>query len=121
MKITEIEYGALVNKGNYENQKLSVRAKLEDWEDPTLSFQALRDYVLCQLQPHPLSLSEYQDLKYEAERELHKLHDQIKEAQEKWDELYTFLSAQGLKPKKRPSGKFTFSLPAFTDPDEISF
>lgn len=100
MKITSVQYGRLVNLGNYENEKLSAWATVEDDETPVealakvtafIEDQALtRKQQESQLETAALNLSRMESVKHQMERE-------IKEMRDTWKKAREFLKAVGLE------------------------
>ncbi|MBW4485056.1 MAG: hypothetical protein KME14_21170 [Tildeniella torsiva UHER 1998/13D] len=98
MKITQVEYQALYNLGDYNNERISLKAILEDGETP--------EDVVAQLREKAIALNagsggEAQDLYsriYRYKRDLETLEAKIKTAADQWNQTATFLKAQGLNP-----------------------
>lgn len=53
MQVTQIEYRALVNTGNYEHKSLSVQVTLEAGESPHEAVARARAFVEAELKPKP--------------------------------------------------------------------
>ena len=93
MKITLVHFSALVNTGNYENEKVGLDAQPEDGETVEQVVEALKDLVFAQLN---------QTDKLQARRELlweiRELEDKVAEARANWEKTAEFLRAQGIRP-----------------------
>lgn len=105
MKINRIGFGYTKNLGNYKNCKVWLEADLEDWEDPSESFNLFRDKVAQELNLP----DKWHDLKGKFNQQsqaleatnaaLNKSQEKLKEAQEKWEEFAAFLVAHGVDPE----------------------
>jgi hypothetical protein len=60
MKITEIELGMMVPGNNYDNIKLSLKASLEDWENPECCADILRNQILSYAYRLKFDIQRYQ-------------------------------------------------------------
>lgn len=104
MIITEIEFGFTKNIGNYENQRITYRAKLEAWENPSESLNLLRSKVAEEIDLP----DKWHDLKNKFARQvnaLEKIDSQIKakkaelaKAEEAWGNFAEFLIGHGVDP-----------------------
>jgi hypothetical protein len=92
MKIISIHYSALVNTGNYENEKIGLDAALEDGDTVESVIEALKDRAFASLHRSDL-LQERRDLRYEVQE----LNEKVNEAREQWEQTRAFLKAQGLR------------------------
>lgn len=93
MKITVVHYSALVNTGNYENEKVGLDAQLEDGENVAQVVEALKDQAFALLDRKDLLQA-----RREAVWELRELEDKLAEARTQWEKAKEFLRAQGLRP-----------------------
>lgn len=108
MKIITVEYSALVNLGNYNNEKIGFTAQLQDGETPEQVVEALRNKVKEIAGPEADEL--YHQMS-EGQYKLRKLNRQIEEATAKWNSTAEFLRTQGLKPEAPDMPMFTNLLP----------
>lgn len=108
MKIITVEYSALVNLGNYNNEKIGFTAQLQDGETPEQIVEALRDKVKEIAGPEADEL--YRQMS-DGQYKLRKLNRQIEEATAKWNSTAEFLRAQGLKPEAPDMPQFINLLP----------
>lgn len=108
MKITTVEYSALINLGNYNNEKIGFTAQLQDGETPEQIVEVLRDKVKAVAGPEADRL--YQDMR-DGQYKLRKLNREIEEATAKWNSTAEFLRTQGLKPEAPDMPMFTNLLP----------
>lgn len=110
MKITKVGYSALLNLGNYQNEKITFIAQLNDGETPESAVEALRDKVKAVGGKNAEDL--YKAM-HQNERKLRDLNQQIEQATQKWNATAEFLRAQGLKPEAPDMPQFTNLLPEF--------
>ena len=93
MKITLVHFSALVNTGNYENEKVGLDAQMEDGDTVEQVVEALKDKVFAQLDRTD---------KLQARRELlweiRELEDKVAGARANWEKTAEFLRAQGIRP-----------------------
>lgn len=98
MKITHVEYKALYNLGNYNNESIALRATVEDGETA--------DEVVHQLREKAIALNvasggEADELFHKMrryQRGLDEIEAKTKAAVERWNQTAEFLKAQGLNP-----------------------
>lgn len=95
MKITGIEYKALFNLGNYENETIGLRAKLEENETPEAATAKLRDRAVSMAHPN---VQKSLDQRRELLSEIKNLELKLEKKQQEWNEVADFLKAQGIKP-----------------------
>lgn len=98
MKITQVEFQALYNLGNYNNERISLRAIVEDGETPEDVVAKLREKAIALNAGSGGEVDELYGRIYRYKRDLQQLEDQIKTAAEKWNQTAEFLKAQGLNP-----------------------
>lgn len=108
MKIITVEYSALVNLGNYNNEKIGFTAQLQDGETPEQVVEALRNKVKEIAGPEADELYRHMS---DGQYKLRKLNRQIEEATAKWNSTAEFLRTQGLKPEAPDMPMFTNLLP----------
>jgi hypothetical protein len=94
MKITTATYGGTFSTGNYENQKLSLSAQLEEGDTPDQVIAALKEKVIQLAGP---TAQEAWHRTRELERNLFQLRKKTEEAHQEWEKVSAFLSAQGIK------------------------
>jgi vacuolar-type H+-ATPase subunit I/STV1 len=93
MKITLVHFSALVNTGNYENEKIGMDAQVEEGDTVEEVVEALKDRVFGLL-----DRADYLQRHRKLREEISDLTEQAKEAQEQWEQARAFLIAQGLRP-----------------------
>jgi hypothetical protein len=116
MKITHVEFSALFNLGDYNNEKLAFRVQLEDDDHVGDVVSALREKAIGLSAGEGVARESY-DRIYQRQRELRELERKIVDATEQWNQVANFLRAQGLNPEA-PNLP---SLPALApgQPDEV--
>lgn len=55
MRVTEITYGRLVNRGNFSNERLEVTVEVAEGEDPRAAVTRAKAFIERQLNPVDLS------------------------------------------------------------------
>lgn len=108
MKIKQVEYSALLNLGNYQNEKIGFTAQVEEGETVEQVVEALRQKV------KEIGGENAEDLYnklYDGRNQLRTLERKIAEAAEKWNQTAEFLKAQGLKPDAPTMPMFNNLLP----------
>lgn len=94
MKIKRVEYSALVNLGNYSNERISFTADLTDGETPETAIVQLRTKAQeCALPNMDTTISDI----YKAQKELKDLERKLVKARGEWNATAEFLRAQGIK------------------------
>ena len=93
MKITAVHFSALVNTGNYENEKVGLDARLEEGETVEQVVEALKDQVFALL-----DRSDKLQARRELLWEIRELEDKAAEARANWEKTAEFLRAQGIRP-----------------------
>lgn len=94
--ITVVKYGALVNLGNYENEKVELEAELEDGQD----YQEVLEDLKLKVRSNLHSQQHYYDYcnRYnKAQRKLKDIEEKLQKAYDQWEETSNFLIVQGLK------------------------
>ena len=97
MKIKQIEYSALVNLGNYENEKVQLTAEVEDgenWEEALEELKRQAHSKVNNADDYYKMCDRYRDQKRKLEDITEKLH----KAYDQWEEASNFIIAQGIKP-----------------------
>ncbi|MGG6296292.1 hypothetical protein ACQ4M4_18030 [Leptolyngbya sp. AN02str] len=116
MKITKVYYSRLANLGNYSNERISMRADLDEGDSPEEVIEHLRGRVvpLCGENAQELDTKRYrlQDMVSELKRKL-------EDYQQKWDQAAEFLRAQGIKPDAPNFPQFTNLLPSATEDSRV--
>ena len=113
MKITTATYGGTFSTGNYENQKLSLSAQLEDGDTPETAIAALKEKVI-QL-AGPSAQAKWEETRL-LERNLFQLRKKTEAAHQEWEKVSSFLAAQGLKADMPQFPELKFLLPASAIP-----
>lgn len=96
MKIKQIEYSALVNLGNYENEKVQLTAEIIEGEDWEAALEELKKQAHSKVN----NVDDYYkmcDRYREQKRKLEDITDKLEKAYEQWDKASAFLLAQGIK------------------------
>lgn len=112
MKIKTVEYSALINLGNYSNEKIGFVAQLEEGETVEQVIERLRQKVRENAGGNADEL--YNKL-YEGKQELRALETKINKARQTWEQTAEFLKAQGLRPDAPPIPAFANLLPEAKD------
>lgn len=98
MKITQVEYQALYNLGDYNNERISLRASLDDGETPEDVISQLREKAIALNTGSGGTADDLYSRIYRYRRDLETLEAKIKTAAEQWNQTASFLKAQGLNP-----------------------
>lgn len=94
MIIKTVHYSALLNLGNYNNERIGFTAELEDGENPEAAIDKLRSKVK---EVGGVNAEElYQNI-YQKQQELRNLERKARKATEEWNALAEFLRPQGIK------------------------
>lgn len=112
MKIKTIEYSALINLGNYSNERIGFTAQIEEGESVQQVVEQLRQKVRENAGGNADEL--YNKL-YEGKQELRALETKINKARQAWEQTAEFLKAQGLRPDAPPMPTFFNLLPEAKD------
>lgn len=112
MRIKLIHYSALLNLGNYSNEKIGFTAEFQEGDDIDSVVESLRQKVK---ETGGLNADEFYSKQNEARRRLLDLEEKIKQATQKWDATAEFLRAQGIKPDISNMPQFTNLLPEIKD------
>jgi len=111
MKITQVEYQALYNLGNYNNERISLRATVEDGETPEEVVDQLRQKAIALNAGSGGDADELYGRIYRYKQSLQSLETKIKTAAEQWNQTAEFLKAQGLNPDAPKLSPFNSLLP----------
>lgn len=116
MKTTHVEFSALFNLGDYNNEKLGFRVQLEEGDDIAQVVEELRDRAIGLSAGEGVAKEMYERI-YSRQRALKELERKIVDATEQWNQVANFLRAQGINPEA-PNLP---SLPALApgQPDEV--
>lgn len=108
MKIKTVHYSALINVGNYNNEKIGFTADIEENETVESTIEALRLKVkeVGGVDAERL-YSEIRDKR----QELRELERKVRKATEEWNALAEFLRSQGIKKDAVDMPMFTNLLP----------
>ncbi|MBD1917183.1 MULTISPECIES: hypothetical protein [Cyanophyceae] len=98
MKITHVEYKALYNLGNYNNESIALRATVEEGETPDEVVEQLRQKAIALNAGSNGDADELYGRIYRYKQSLESLENKIKTAAEQWNQTADFLKAQGLNP-----------------------
>ncbi|MGG6240915.1 hypothetical protein ACQ4N7_20020 [Nodosilinea sp. AN01ver1] len=98
MKITQVEYQALYNLGDYNNERISLRANLEEGETAEDVVAQLREKAIALNTGSGGTADDLYSRIYRYKRDLGMLEEKIKTAAEQWNQTASFLKAQGLNP-----------------------
>lgn len=108
MEITKVGYSALLNLGNYRNEKISFIAKVDENESPEQVVEKLRERVKA------VGGKNADDMYYELRegtKQLAELDRKIAKATSEWNAVSEFLRKQGIKPDAVDMPKFNHLLP----------
>jgi phosphotransacetylase len=108
MKIKTVEYSALINLGNYSNEKIGFTAELAEEETVEQVIESLRQKVRENGGPNA---DEMYNKLYESRQALKELERKIQKAAQQWNATAEFLRAQGIKPDAVDLPQFTHLLP----------
>jgi hypothetical protein len=125
MKITHVEYKALYNLGNYNNESIALRATVEEGETPEQVVEQLREKAIALNVASGGDADELFHKMRRYERGLAEIEAKTKAAVERWNQTAEFLRVQGLNPEAQEMPVFPGLLaPAVEeviDPDEVCF
>lgn len=108
MEIKTVHYSALINLGDYNNEKVGFTAEIGEDETPEQAVEALREKVKSIAGENAEKL--YRVLS-EGKRQLKDLETKIAKATADWEAVSEFLKAQGIKQDVAIMPKFTGLLP----------
>jgi hypothetical protein len=94
MKVTQIEYSALYNTGNYEHEKVGLTVELEEGEAPEEVVIALRKKTAEMVGPKAM---EQVMLKQQLNEAVSKMQRKAANCEEEYEAMRSFLQAQGIK------------------------
>ncbi|KJH69390.1 hypothetical protein [Aliterella atlantica] len=114
MQIKTVHYSALLNLGNYSNEKIGFTAQLSEGESVEQVIEQLREKVK---QNGGTNAEELYQTMYRGRRELAELERKIKNATDQWNATAEFLRAQGIKPDTGNMPQFTNLLPEIKEED----
>ncbi|MBD1917433.1 MULTISPECIES: hypothetical protein [Cyanophyceae] len=116
MKTTHVEFSALFNLGDYNNEKIGFRCQLEEGDTVEAAVEHLRNKAI-ELSAGKGKAQDFYSNIWEEERKLRDLESKVKAATEQWNQVANFLRAQGLN----PDAPNLPTLPALTpgQPDEV--
>lgn len=114
MEITIVHYSALLNLGNYSNEKIGFTARLKGDESIEQVIEQLREKVK---QNGGTNAEELYGKIWQGQRELAELERKIKNATDQWNATAEFLRAQGIKPEAGNMPQFTNLLPEIKQED----
>lgn len=101
MKITSVSYSRLVSLGNYENEKVGGIAALDEQEDPVAAMEALRAWVLAQIDARE-EIKDLADQMRKLQHDLDEVNQSLKTARRMWGSAKQFLLHHGAKPPPDP-------------------
>jgi hypothetical protein len=113
MKIVSATYGGTFSTGNYENQKLSLSAQLEDGDTAESVITALKEKV-CQM-AGPSAEQQWREQR-RMEKVLFDLGKKVEQAKKEWETAAQFLQAQGIKTDMPDFPALKLLLPTQTTP-----
>lgn len=94
MKVTQIEYSALFNTGNYENEKIGLTVSLEEGETVEETVVALRKKTAEMVGPKAM---EQVNLKHRLNQAVREMQQKAETAKVEYERMAEFLKAQGIK------------------------
>jgi hypothetical protein len=99
MKITHVEYKALYNLGNYNNESIALRATVEEGETPDEVVEQLREKAIALNVASGGTVDELYDRMYRYRRALEGIQANTNSAIKNWNQTAEFLRAQGINPE----------------------
>jgi hypothetical protein len=97
LTITSVGYSRLVNLGNYENEKLTASARVDEGTDPDTVLADLKDWVLARVADVEQRERE-RDRAGNLQWDIRGLELQLAQAKQKWEAATRFLAAHGVDP-----------------------
>lgn len=100
MKITSVQYGRLVNLGNFENEKLSAWATVEEGETPEEALAKVTAFIEAQAGTRQQQESQVEQTAAKLNRmesDKHQMEREIKEMRDTWRKARAFIKAVGLE------------------------
>lgn len=94
MKVIQLEYSALYNTGNYENEKVGLTVQLEEGETVEETVLKLRKKTAELVGPKAM---EQVDLKQRLSRAVARMKEKTEQAAQEYEQAKNFMQAQGLK------------------------
>lgn len=110
MKIKTIHYSALINLGNYSNERIGFTAEVDEDDSIIDAFTVLRQKVEDNAS---LNSDKVRSMLYNGRNELNELKDKISKATDEWNRVAEFLRTQGIKPDAPDMPEFKMLLPEF--------
>ncbi len=99
MKIKTVEYSALFNLGDYNNERIGFTVQLDEGETPEQVIESLRKKAIEQSSDKGMGgIDGIHNRIYSARFDLRSLERKLKQAQDEWNSVAEFLRAQGIKP-----------------------
>lgn len=108
MQIKTIHYSALINLGNYNNERIGFTAEIAPDESIPDVLAELRQRVVTNAS---LDAEKVQQTLYDGRNKLKDLESKIHKATAEWNAIAEFLRAQGIKPESPNMPQFTNLLP----------
>ena len=119
MRVTQVEFQALFNLGDYNNERIGITAQLEEGDTAESVIPSLREKVIELAANKGMGDTDaiYRHI-WDQQVQLKKLETQIAEATEQWNQTAEFLRAQGIKPDS-PSLPVFKALPQAADQELV--
>lgn len=108
MKIKTVEYSALINLGNYNNERIGFTAQLEEGETVEEVIDKLRQMVK---ENGGVDADQLYNRIYDGKQKLKALEEKTLKARQAWEQTAEFLKAQGLRPDAPSMPMFSNLLP----------
>lgn len=112
MKIKSVEYSALFNLGDYNNEKISFTADVEEGESVEEVVEKLRNKAKECALPNSDDIRDYI---FRSQGELRKLEQKLHKARKEWDATAQFLRTQGIKVDATDMPQFDNLLPGIAE------
>lgn len=112
MRIKSIEYSAVFNLGNYNNEKISFTADIEEGEIAEEVIKTLRDKAIECALPNSDDIRDYI---FRSQGELRNLEQKLHKARKEWDATAQFLRTQGIKVDATDMPQFDNLLPGIAE------
>lgn len=99
MRIRFVSYSRLVGTGNYENERVSANADVEDGETPEQALDALKVWVLGQITDHE-SARALESRQTELQYAIQDYELRTEHAKKRWEMAEAFLKSHGINPDR---------------------
>lgn len=115
MKIKTVHYSALLNLGDYNNERIGFTVELNEEDSIEEVITRLKEKVQSNAS---LNANKVRAALYKGKEELQELEQKVIKARRQWEQIAEFLRAQGIKPDAPPMPEFSMLLPEVKDEAE---